>query len=106
MTEYRGSRDADGNATVIVVNDDGRRRPLSHFARHSPSGFEWGFAGSGPADLARSIWHITLAAVSRRQRASISFSNALWLPACRKGSGDSQATTSRHGYNTNCAQSA
>jgi hypothetical protein len=55
MTEYRGSRDADGNATVIVVNDDGRRRPLSHFARHSPSGFEWGFAGSGPADLARSI---------------------------------------------------
>ena len=55
MTEYRGSRDADGGVSVIVQDDDGRRRPLKHFSRHSPSGFEWGYAGSGPADLARSI---------------------------------------------------
>ena len=30
-------------------------RPLRHLLRHSPGGFEWGYGGSGPADLARSI---------------------------------------------------
>jgi hypothetical protein len=30
-------------------------RPLEHVVRHSPSGIEWGYGGSGPADLARSI---------------------------------------------------
>jgi hypothetical protein len=29
--------------------------PLHHFVLHSPSGFEMGFGGSGPADLAYSI---------------------------------------------------
>ena len=28
---------------------------LKHRIYHSPSGFNWGYAGSGPADLARSI---------------------------------------------------
>lgn len=28
---------------------------LKHRVFHSPSGFEWGHVGSGPADLARSI---------------------------------------------------
>ena len=30
-------------------------KPLEHQIYHSPTGFEWGFEGSGPADLARSI---------------------------------------------------
>lgn len=30
-------------------------RPLKHVVRHSPTGFEWGYGGSGPADLALSI---------------------------------------------------
>jgi hypothetical protein len=29
--------------------------PLPHYPFHSPNGFEWGFEGSGPADLARCI---------------------------------------------------
>ena len=29
--------------------------PLPHIERHSPDGFEWAYAGSGPADLARSM---------------------------------------------------
>jgi hypothetical protein len=29
--------------------------PLRHLVRHSPTGFEFGYAGSGPSDLARSI---------------------------------------------------
>lgn len=28
---------------------------LRHIVRHSPTGFEWGYGGSGPADLALSI---------------------------------------------------
>lgn len=30
-------------------------RPLLHVVHHSPSGFEWGYGGSGPSDLALSI---------------------------------------------------
>ena len=29
--------------------------PLRHLVQHSPDGFEWGYGGSGPFDLARSI---------------------------------------------------
>ena len=32
-----------------------RPTELAHRAIHSPDGFEWGYAGSGPADLAFSI---------------------------------------------------
>jgi hypothetical protein len=28
---------------------------MPHVVHHSPDGFEWGYGGSGPADLARSI---------------------------------------------------
>src|SRR3990170_4477229 len=31
------------------------RCPLTHIPFHSPDGFEWGYAGSGPADLALAI---------------------------------------------------
>jgi len=30
-------------------------KPLEHKVYHSPTGFNWGYGGSGPADLARSI---------------------------------------------------
>jgi len=42
------------HARVFVVRD-GRPQPLRHVVRHSPTGFEWGYGGSGPADLALSI---------------------------------------------------
>lgn len=32
-----------------------KERKLIHRVYHSPTGFEWGYGGSGPADLARSI---------------------------------------------------
>jgi len=35
----------------VMVNG----KPLKHRVRHSPTGFEWGYGGSGPADLALSI---------------------------------------------------
>lgn len=59
MKTYRGYSDASlgdgtGPALVVVVDDAGTR-PLKHEMRHSPDGFSWGFGGSGPGDLARSI---------------------------------------------------
>ena len=29
--------------------------PLAHVVLHSPDGFNWGYRGSGPSDLARSL---------------------------------------------------
>jgi hypothetical protein len=39
---------------VFVVDEHGAR-PLTHHVRHSPSGFAWGYGGSGPAELARCV---------------------------------------------------
>lgn len=50
---YRGTR-VNGRCRVLV-EVDGDTMPLRHVVVHSPTGFEWGYAGSGPADLALSI---------------------------------------------------
>jgi hypothetical protein len=54
---YRGQR-TDSGAVVLAEDDQGRTKPLPHrfdLRKHSPSGFEWGFSGSGPAQLALAI---------------------------------------------------
>lgn len=38
---------------------------LNHVVRHSPSGVEWGYSGSGPADLALSILTDALGSVEK-----------------------------------------
>lgn len=50
MKIYRGFPDR-----TVLVQDERGTRPLHHHPRHSPTGFNWGYAGSGPADLARSL---------------------------------------------------
>jgi hypothetical protein len=40
---------------TVLVEEDGATRPLPHHVRHSPDGFNWGYGGSGPSDLARSL---------------------------------------------------
>jgi len=58
MKVYSGSRDAKGNTVVIVIETDGEARQLPlrlDLANHSPTGFEWGYGGSGPAQLALAI---------------------------------------------------
>lgn len=56
MKTYRGVRD-DGGCTVLV--QDGFRHaalnPRTDLFNHSPDGFEWGYAGSGPAQLALAL---------------------------------------------------
>lgn len=56
---YRAERPADdeiGDCRVFVIDPEtGKDAPLRHVVHHSPTGFEWGYSGSGPADLALSI---------------------------------------------------
>ena len=52
MKRYEGRR--EGHAVTVTV--DGRRlNPRLDLWNHSPSGFEWGYGGSGPAQLALAI---------------------------------------------------
>lgn len=54
VKSYHGYAGNDVHKPLIMV----RTRTLTtldHHVRHSPDGFNWGYAGSGPADLARSI---------------------------------------------------
>jgi hypothetical protein len=45
------------NARIEVTVEEPEKGigPLHHVSFHSPDGFEWGYGGSGPADLALSI---------------------------------------------------
>ena len=59
MRRYRAHRtDEAGREGVLVIDQvDGhdQARPLRHWPLHSPTGFQWGYGGSGPADLALAI---------------------------------------------------
>ena len=56
-TFYTGLRTADG--CLVFVHEPGRagrRLPLRlDLDNHSPTGFEWGYGGSGPAQLALAL---------------------------------------------------
>lgn len=56
-TRYVGRREG-GSAVVERISDDGRASPLPmrlDLRNHSPAGFNWGYGGSGPAQLALAI---------------------------------------------------
>lgn len=55
---YIGTRDKDRTAFVTIQggpNDGGPLPPRLDLANHSPTGLEWGYAGSGPAQLALAL---------------------------------------------------
>ena len=53
---YRGYANNDARGPrLVTVTSDGNEAPLRHLVWHSPDGFNWGYAGSGPSELARSI---------------------------------------------------
>jgi hypothetical protein len=55
---YVGRRLAgpDGPSTELVVREGGQERPVPlRDPKHSPDGFEWGYAGSGPSETARQL---------------------------------------------------
>jgi hypothetical protein len=53
---YHGSRD-DSGTTAFITDESGRREldPRFDLRKHSMTGFEWGYAGSGPAQLALAL---------------------------------------------------
>ena len=52
MKRYEGRR----QGYVVNATVDGRRlNPRQDLWNHSPTGFEWGYGGSGPAQLALAI---------------------------------------------------
>ena len=56
MKTYSGKRMPNVPLGIeVLVHQDGRKYPLHHYVRHSPTGMEWGYEGQGPADLAYSI---------------------------------------------------
>lgn len=57
---YTGVRHVDGNQVHVRFDVDNVASPLplcTEIANHSPTGFEWGYSGSGPAQLALAILH-------------------------------------------------
>lgn len=52
---YFGSRDRDGKILVTRHQVGKTARELTFIGRHSPDGFNWGYGGSGPAELALSL---------------------------------------------------
>ena len=56
MKTYTGER-TDGGCTVVVSDAGGTRvlDPRLDLRNHSPTGFEWGYGGSGPAQLALAL---------------------------------------------------
>lgn len=54
MKQYRIERKAECGVIAKVVAEHGEY-PLPHIVCHSPTGFETGYGGSGPGDLALAI---------------------------------------------------
>jgi hypothetical protein len=52
MKTYEGRR--QGHAVIVTVNGH-PLNPRLDLYNHSPTGFEWGYCGSGPAQLALAI---------------------------------------------------
>lgn len=56
MKTYTGRRTENGCAVVVSSGDDRRELdPRFDLRTHSPTGFEWGYGGSGPAQLALAL---------------------------------------------------
>jgi hypothetical protein len=55
FVHYEARRIPGDGVVARVLDEDSQLLPLPHQVHHSPTGFEMGYGGSGPADLARSI---------------------------------------------------
>ena len=56
MIHYRGFRHAEAGAQLVTKDDDILDpAPSQRIWNHSPGGFNWGYQGSGPAQLALAL---------------------------------------------------
>lgn len=56
--KYCGERTERGGSVAVVNRETREARPLPvglQYVNHSPNGFEWGYLGSGPAQLSFAI---------------------------------------------------
>lgn len=69
---YLGRREEQaGPGDVFVIDSNGRSRelnPRNDVRNHSPDGFQWGYGGSGPAQLALALCCDVLGDVERARR--------------------------------------
>jgi hypothetical protein len=63
---YHGKRIEGGVRVWVEDPETHQEAELPHVQKHSPTGFEWGYGGSGPADLALAIlaYHLEMDGVS------------------------------------------
>jgi hypothetical protein len=54
MSIYQGTRDSQVGAAPVLVDGE-PLDPRNDLMNHSPLGFQWGYGGSGPAQLALAI---------------------------------------------------
>ena len=84
MTVYRGYRDGDSRCHVIFYGKPGEKpEPLPlrlDLREHSPTGFEWGYGGSGPAQLALALLAHALGDDKRAERLHQKFKSAHIAP--------------------------
>jgi hypothetical protein len=68
IVRFRGRRRNHDTHVELIKGSTSRDLPLHLAVRnHSPSGFEWGYCGSGPAQLALAMC-VELVGVSRAER--------------------------------------
>ena len=83
MKGFIGIRNNSG-CRVLVINRAGRKRDLPlrlDWANHSPTGFEWGYAGSGPAQLALAmLGEVFLKSQAMRLYQKFKFDKIVHLP--------------------------
>ena len=72
---YRGLWARDGGLVTIEDADGTITGVLAHVVRHSRSGLAWGYSGSGPADLARSL---IIDALEHEARCSTCAGTGIW----------------------------
>ena len=54
LKTYYGHAATTERPASVMVRDQ-RPQALAHHVRHSPTGFNWGYGGSGPSELSRCI---------------------------------------------------
>ncbi len=55
LSEYEALSGDPDDVVLWRTLEGEARASVPHAAQHSPTGIEWGYGGSGPADLARSV---------------------------------------------------
>ena len=95
MKVYRFKRLGEQNTlgdVWITVEEPGKApRTLKHRVRHSPTGMNWGYSGSGPADCARSLaWDVLGREPSPREYQSVKVALVAPMPVSGGAISESQ----------------